>query len=211
MKAKRTTKAKKGPWNKGKQVGQKLPLKAKEIRAIRVSLKSAPRDLALFNLAIDSGLSSIDLVRLRVRDVATGGRVSARAKVTPIKAKGVVQFDLSSETQASLAAWIAERQLKPGQFLFASRLSESPHISTRQYARALDSWVSSIGLDPRAYGTHSIRRTRATLIYGQTKDLEAVQAGLGHSKKESSARFLGLESSATRYKKAAKKASKKKS
>jgi integrase len=185
----------KSPWNKGKFVGQKLPLKLKEIWAIRIRLQLAKRlrELALFNLAIDSKLRGCDLVELHVRDIAQGNQVSSRAIVMQRKTHRPVQFELTEPTRDAVAAWISKGQLKPEQFLFPSRIHESSHISTRQYAKIVDQWVSSIGLDWTAYGTHTMRRTKATLIYRRTKNLRAVQLLLGHTKLESTVRYLGIE------------------
>ena len=183
------------PWNKGKLVGQKPPLKPKDIWAIRIHLQLGKhvRELALFNLAIDSKLRGYDLVSLRVRDVAHGNQILPRAMVMQSKTQRSVQFELTEPTREAVAAWITKAGLKPVQFLFPSRLGSSPHLSTRQYARAVHRWVGSIGLDPTAYGTHSMRRTKATLIYRRTKNLRAVQLLLGHSKLESTVRYLGIE------------------
>ncbi len=183
------------PWNKGKLIGQKPPLKLKEIWAIRIRLQLAHRlrDLALFNLAIDSKLRGCDLLRLRVCDVAQGNRVTARAIVMQRKTRRAVQFEITEQTREAVAAWIAKAKLRPDQFLFPSRIIKSPHISTRQYARLLKSWVADISLDPHAYGTHSLRRTKVTLIYRRTKNLRAVQLLLGHTKLESTVRYLGIE------------------
>ena len=183
------------PWNKGKLVGQKPPLKPKDIWAIRIHLQLGKhvRELALFNLAIDSKLRGCDLVSLRVRDVAHGNQILPRAMVMQRKTQRSVQFELTEPTREAVAAWITKAGLKPDQFLFPSRLGSSPHLSTRQYARAVHQWVGSIGLDPTAYGTHSMRRTKATLIYRRTKNLRAVQLLLGHSKLESTVRYLGIE------------------
>jgi integrase len=183
------------PWNKGKLLGQKPPLKLKEIWAIRIRLQLAKRtrELALFNLAIDSKLRGCDLVGLRVHDVVQGSRIAPRAIVMQKKTQRPVQFEITEQTRDAVAAWIATAHLKPEQFLFPSRLSESPHLSTRQYSRILGAWVASIGLDPAAYGTHSLRRTKATLIYRRTRNLRAVQLLLGHTKLESTVRYLGIE------------------
>jgi integrase len=140
------------------------------------------RELALFNLAIDSKLRGCDLVALRVQDVVQGNRVASRAIVLQKKTQRPVQFEITEATRDSIAAWMATAHLKPEQFLFPSRLSASPHLSTRQYARIVGSWVASIGLDPAAYGTHSLRRTKATLIYRRTRNLRAAQLLLGHTK-----------------------------
>ena len=172
------------PWNKGKLVGQKPPLKPKDIWAIRIQLQNAHqvRDLAMFNLAIDSKLRGCDLVNLHVRDITHGNQILARAMVVQRKTQRPVQFERKEPTRAAVAAWIEKGKLKPEQFLFPSRLSRSPHVSTRQYARIVHHWVAAIGLDPTVYGTHTMRRTKATLIYKRTKNLRAVQLLLGHSK-----------------------------
>jgi integrase len=183
------------PWNKGKLVGQKAPLKLKDIWAIRIHLQldQRIRDLALFNLAVDSKLRGCDLVSLRVRDLVHGNQIQPRAMVVQRKTQRPVQFELTEQTRNAVAAWIAKANLKPEQYLFPSRTHNSPHVSTRQYARIVHRWVGSIGLDPSAYGTHTMRRTKATLIYRRTKNLRAVQLLLGHSKVESTVRYLGIE------------------
>src|SRR4029434_7597074 len=172
------------PWNKGKLLGQKPPLKLKEIWAIRIRLQLArrARELALFNLAIDSKLRGCDLVGLRVHDVVHGSRVAARAIVMQRKTQRPVQFEINEQTRDAIANWIAAAHLRPEQFLFPSRVAEAPHLSTRQYSRIVGSWVAAIGLDPAAYGTHSLRRTKATLIYRRTKNLRTVQPPLRHTR-----------------------------
>lgn len=182
-------------WNKGKLVGQKPPLKPKDIWAIRIYLQNAHqvRDLAMFNLAIDSKLRGCDLVNLRVRDVTHGSQVIPRAMVIQRKTQRPVQFELTEPTRTAVATWLAKANLKPEQYLFPSRVACSPHVSTRQYARIVHQWVAAAGLDTSAYGTHSMRRTKATLIYKRTKNLRAVQLLLGHTKLESTVRYLGIE------------------
>lgn len=182
-------------WNKGKLIGQKAPLKLREIWAIRTRLQMAhkTRELALLNLAIDSKLWGCDLMALRVADIAQAGRVLPRAIVMQQKTKRPVQFEITEQTRNAVAAWIDQAHLAGRQFLFPSRISKSPHLSTRQYARIVESWGESIGLDPGPYGTHSMRRTKATLIYRKTKNLRAVQLLLGHTKLESTVRYLGIE------------------
>ncbi|EAR23602.1 tyrosine-type recombinase/integrase [Nitrococcus mobilis] len=183
------------PWNKGKIIGQKPPLKVREIWALRARLQLAhrTRELALFNLAIDSKLRGCDLARLRVRDVQRGTQVARRAIVMQSKTQRPVQFEQSDQTREAVSAWIAEAHLSADRFLFPSRMTRSPHISIRQYARLVESWMAQIGLDPAAYGTHSLRRTKATLIYRRTRNLRAVQLLLGHTKLESTIRHLGIE------------------
>ena len=183
------------PWNKDKLVGQKPPLKLQEVWTIRIRLQIANRirDLALFNLAIDSKLRSCDLVKLRVRDIAHGSSISKRAMVMQQKTKQPVQFEITEKSRNAIANWINHANLSNDDYLFKSRFKASPHISTRQYARIVGSWVSEVGLDPVDYGTHSLRRTKASLIYRQTKNLRAVQLLLGHTKLESTVRYLGIE------------------
>lgn len=183
------------PWNKGRLVGQKLPLKVREIWAIRIRLQLAERfrDLALFNLAIDSKLRGCDLVSLRVNDISQGRSIFHRAIVMQRKTSRPVQFEITEQTRLSVLAWIDRKKVSGSQYLFASRVKNSLHLSTRQYARIVARWVQSAGLDPSAYGTHSMRRTKATLIYRRTKNLRAVQLLLGHTKLESTVRYLGIE------------------
>jgi integrase len=190
-----TNAAPRPPWNKDKLVGQKRPFKLKEIWAIRVRLQLSfrTRELALFNLGIDSKLRACDLVKLRVRDVANGERPASRANVIQQKTGRPVQFELTQPTREAVAAWMTEAHLRAEDFLFPSRVSTSPHLGTRQYARIVDGWVEEIGLDPAAYGTHSMRRTKASLVYCRTKNLRAVQLLLGHTKLESTVRYLGIE------------------
>lgn len=169
------------PWNKGKLVGQKAPLRLRDIWAIRVRLQLAhkTRDLALFDLAIDSKLRACDLVTLRVRDIGQGERIASRAIILQRKTQRPVQFEVTSSTREAIAAWIKHAQLRSDSFLFPSRLHASEHLSTRQYARIVEGWISEIGLDITAYGTQTMRRTKATLIYRRTKNLRAVQFLLG--------------------------------
>jgi len=183
------------PWNKGKLVGQKAPLKLKDIWAIRINLQRdrSIRDLAMFNLAIDSKLRGCDLVNLRVRDIAHGNQIQLRAMVVQRKTQRPVQFEITEQTRSAVAAWIAKADLKSDQYLFPSRANKPPHVSTRQYARIVHRWVSAVGLDSSTYGTHTMRRTKPTLIYRRTKNLRAVQILLGHSKLESTVRYLGIE------------------
>lgn len=182
-------------WNKGKIVGQKSPLKLKEIWAIRVRLQLAhrTRELALFDLGLDSKLRACDLVKLRVRDVCHGDRMATRAIIMQQKTSQPVQFEITQPTRDAVSDWIKDAKLGSDDYLFPSRIHDSPHLGTRQYARMLDSWITEIGLDPAEYGTHSMRRTKASLIYRRTKNLRAVQLLLGHTRIESTVRYLGIE------------------
>lgn len=147
----------------------------------------------MFNLAIDSKLRACDLLKLRVSDVSNGERVAPRARVLQRKTGRPVQFEISAQSRDAVCVWIHHAKLGTSAFLFPSRLHRSPHRSTRQYARIVESWVAAIGLDPAVYGRHSLRRTKASLVYRKTKNLRAVQLLLGHTKLESTVRYLGIE------------------
>lgn len=190
-----STPARHEPWNKGKLVGQKAPFKLKEIWAIRIRLQLSERtrDLALFNLGIDSKLRACDLLGLRVRDVCHGQRIAARAIVLQQKTQRPVQFELTEQTRQVLESWIKLASLRSEDFLFPNRRRPATHLTVRQYARIVHAWVAQLGLDPAAYSTHSMRRTKASLVYRRTKNLRAVQLLLGHTKLESTVRYLGIE------------------
>ena len=183
------------PWNKGILVGQKRPLQPKNVWSIRVRLEMsrATRELALFNLAIDSKLRACDLVKLRVEDLWSGNSIRDRATIIPKKTKRPVQFEVTEQTKTALVAWLPFVRRNGGSYLFPSRRKTSHHLSTRQYARIVHRWVSSIGLDASAYRTHSMRRTKAAQIYKKTGNLRAVQILLGHTKLESTVHYLGVE------------------
>jgi len=131
--------------------------------------------------------------KTRVRDIRHGDRISPRAMVMQQKTGRPVQFEITQPTREAVGEWIKEAVLNSDDYLFPSRIHESPHLGTRQYARIVDSWVKEIGLDQESYGTHSMRRTKASLIYRRTKNIRAVQLLLGHSKLESTVRYLGIE------------------
>jgi len=182
--------------NRGhKLLGQKPPLKLKEIWAIRIRLQLAGRlrNLALFILAIDSKLRGCDLVKLQVHDVCQAGQVCPRAIIMQQKTQRPVQFEITEQARVALASWIHHERLASNDYLFPSRIKTSPHLSRRQYARLLSSWLIDIGLEPSIYGTHSLRRTKASMIYRRTKNIRAVQLLLGHAKVESTVRYLGVE------------------
>jgi hypothetical protein len=183
------------PWNKGLLVGQKKPLEPKHVWSIRVRLEIAgsKRDLAIFNLAIDSKLRACDLVKLRLDDICSGLRVRQRATIVQKKTGRLVQFEITEQSRNSVEAWLPSLRAAGSRYLFPSRLHASPHISIRQYARLVHRWVESIGLERAVYGTHSIRRTKAAQIYRKTGNLRAVQLLLGHTKLESTVRYLGIE------------------
>ena len=174
------------PWNKGKLIGAKPPLQPSHVWSIRtkLQLEKRTRDLALFNLAIDSKLRGCDVVAVRVDDVAPNGYTLDRATVRQKKTGRPVRFELTEQRRQAIDEYLRITHRKAGDFLFAGR-DDGRGLTTRQYARLLDQWIASIGLDPLKFGTHSLRRTKATLIYRQTGNLRAVQLLLGHTKIES--------------------------
>lgn len=183
------------PWNKGKVTGQKPPLKPRDVWAIRVRLQisNRVRDLALFNLAIDSKLRGCDLVRLRVEDIVHADQVRTRALISQRKTGAPVQFEITEQARTAVASWVRGRVLAPTDWLFPSRVDPAKPLTTRQYGRLVDEWIASIGLSPAVYGTHSLRRTKAALIYRKTGNIRAVQLLLGHTKLDSTVRYLGVE------------------
>ncbi len=182
-------------WNHGRIIGQKRPLLPKHVWAIRIRLElaGAVRNLALFNMAVDSKLRGCDLVRLKVADVFAAGVVKERASVLQSKTSKPVRFEISEGTRNSLANWISHPLMLGHEYLWPSRFHGRPHISTRQYARLLKRWICSIGLEPSTYGTHSLRRTKVAQIYRKTGNLRAVQLLLGHTKMDSTVRYLGVD------------------
>ena len=185
----------KRPWNSGRIIGAKPPLKPKHIWGIRQQLRTVGkvRDLALFNCALDAKLRGCDLVKLRVSDVAPGGIMRDRATVIQQKTGRPVLFEITDASQDALSAWLALRGKRADDWLFPSRSRPGDHLTTRQYARLVGEWVTMIELEPRAYGTHSLRRTKVALLYKKTGNLRACQLLLGHRKLESTVRYLGIE------------------
>ena len=183
------------PWNKGKLIGAKPPLCSKHVWSIRrkLQVEGQMRDLAMFNLAIDSKLRGCDVVALKVEDVAPSGYTLDRATVRQKKTGQPVRFEMTEQTRQSVDDYIRAAGKKSGEFLFIGRHGPGQCMTTRQYARLVSGWVGSIGLDPKLFGTHSLRRTKATLIYRRTGNLRAVQLLLGHTKIESTVRYLGIE------------------
>jgi integrase len=183
------------PWNKGKLIGAKPPLRPRHVWSIRtrLMLEGRTRDLAMFNVAIDSKLRGCDVVALKVEDVAPNGYTIDRATVRQKKTGRPVKFELTDLTRQAVDDFLRVADKKPGEFLFTSHRAPGQCMTTRQYARLVSKWIANIGLDPRIYGTHSLRRTKATLIYRRTGNLRAVQLLLGHTKIESTVRYLGIE------------------
>ena len=176
-------------------VGAKLPLRPMHVWAIRVRLQIARRvrDLALFDIALDSKLRSCDVVSLRIADIVAAGAVRSRAAVMQQKTARPVQFEITETARRSLAEWLKVRRGDPDGWLFPSRMTPCAHLSTRQFFRLLRDWVGLIGLEPSAYGTHSLRRTKVAMLYRKTGNLRACQLLLGHTKLESTVRYLGVE------------------
>jgi integrase len=183
------------PWNKGKVIGAKPPLRTKQVWSVRSYLQAEGlvRDLALFNVAIDSKLRGCDVVALKVEDLAPNGYAADRATVRQRKTGHPVRFEVTEQTRESINAYLRTSGRKAGSYLFGSRRRPGQPLSTRQYARLVSEWLGGIGSDSSLYGTHSLRRTKATLIYRRTGNLRAVQLLLGHRKIESTVRYLGIE------------------
>ena len=169
------------PWNKGKLTEAKPPLRPKHVWSIRTKLQveGRARDRAMFNLAIDSKLRGCDVVAIRVEDVAAGGYTADRATVRQKKNGRPVRFELSEQTREAIDDYLKAANKRSGEFLFTGRRGPETSMTTRQYARLVSEWIGSIGLDPRLFGTHSLRRTKATLIYRRMGNLRAVQLLLG--------------------------------
>lgn len=182
-------------WNAGQKVGIKKPLKQRQIWAIRFFLdrEERLRDRALFDLAIDSKLRGCDLVKIKIGTLVTGPEIRTRAMVIQQKTGRPVQFEITADVRASLLAWLERRGGTINDFAFPSRVDYSDHLSTRQYARLVDEWVTAIGLRREDYGTHSLRRTKAAIIYKATGNLRAIQILLGHTKIENTVRYLGVD------------------
>lgn len=183
------------PWNAGKTVGTKRPLTQKQIWAIRFFLdrEGRLRDRALFDLAIDSKLRGCDLVKVAIGDLVAGSDVRTRAIIIQQKTGRPVQFELTADVRTSLLAWLERRGGTTSDFVFPSRIDHTNHMSTRQYARLVDEWVTAIGLRRAEYGTHSLRRTKAAMIYRATGNIRAIQILLGHTKIENTVRYLGVD------------------
>jgi site-specific recombinase XerC len=186
---------KRRPWNAGRIIGAKRALKPQQVWAIRFWLdhEERLRDRALFDLAIDSKLRGCDIVKIRIGDVVSGGQVRSRTIVVQQKTGRPVQFELLESARNSMLAWLEHRGGTIDDFVFPSRIDHAEHLSTRQYARLVDEWITGIGLRREDYGTHSLRRTKASIIYKQTGNLRAVQILLGHTKIESTVRYLGVD------------------
>lgn len=175
--------------------GVKRPFKLEEVWRIRtrIEIQNNLMQLALLNLAIDSKLRSCDLLSLKVRDVATHDQVFERVQLTQKKTGIEVQFEITPRTQQSISRWVQEVKLQPSDYLFRSLRRSNQPISYSYYRSIIRSWAEQSGLDSDLYGTHSMRRTKATLVYARTKNIRAVQLLLGHTKIDNTIRYLGIE------------------
>lgn len=132
-------------------------------------------------------------MKIKIGDVVAGADIRNRATVIQQKTNRPVQFELTADVRATLLAWLERRGGSTSDFLFPSRVDHAGHISTRQYARLVDEWVTAIGLRKTEYGTHSLRRTKAAMIYRATGNIRAIQILLGHTKIENTVRYLGVD------------------
>ena len=185
---------KRAPWNKGRLIGAKPPLQQKHVWAIRGMLQNErnKRDLAMFNLAIDSKLRGCDVVTIKVEDIAPNGYAINRATVRQRKTGRPVRFELTEHTRQAVDDYLKLSRKKLGEFLFTGPKS-GYSMTPRQYGRLVSDWFTGVGLNPHLYGTHSLRRTKVTHIYRRTGNLRAVQLLLGHTKIESTVRYLGID------------------
>lgn len=179
----------------GRQVGAKRALKIKQIWAIRLFLdrEGRMRDSALFDLVIDSKLRGCDLVKIKIGTLVAGPTVRTRSMVIQQTTGRPVQFEITSDARSSLLAWLERRGGSVDDLVFPSRIIANGHQNSRQYVRLVYEWVSAIGLTPEEYGTHSLRRTKASLICKATGNLRAIQILLGKSKIENTVRYLGVD------------------
>jgi integrase len=182
------------PWNKGRLIGQKRPFRLSEIETIRVGLEERCRlrELAMFNLAIDSKLRASDLVKLKIEEVSVDGKVRDRASVVQKKTAKPVHFEIGSRTRVVLEKWISASSRRSG-YLFPAKRHDGRHLSVRLFARIVKSWVRLVGLEPSLYATHTLRRTKVTLLYRKTGNLRAIQLLLGHKSIENTVRYLGID------------------
>jgi integrase len=182
------------PCNAGNMAGAKRPLKPRDVRAIRLFLDEdrRSRDRAFFNLAIESKLRGCDIVKMKIGAIATAGAIRNRVTVMQQKTKRPVQFELMTEARQTLLTWLNRREGSMEHFIFPSRVNYMGHLSTCRYARLVDQWVGAVGLNVHEDGTHSLRRTKASLIYKATGHLRAIQILLGHSNIENTVRYLGV-------------------
>ncbi len=171
------------------------PAEATDILAISFDLNEhrCLRDRAVFDLAIDSKLRGCKVVKLKISNFIVGGSIRNLPTVIQQKTGKSVQFELGKDVRESLLIWLNCRAGGVGEFIFPSRIDRTGHMSTRQYARVVDEWVGEIDLNDHEYGTHSLRRTKAALIYKDTGNLRAVQTLLGHTKIETTVRYLSVD------------------
>ena len=188
-------------WNKGRIVGPKPALSRDQVQVIRHLLRQvgpalpALRDLALFTTAIDTSFRGADLVQLKVEDVRQLGGIRERVRIQQGKTGTPVAVSLSPTTRASLAAWIDAADKLDFDWLFTGVTSstQGKPITADNYRRLVKGWIKMAGLDPKRYGSHSLRRTQPAHIYAQTGNLRAVQLLLGHANIGTTARYLGVE------------------
>ena len=182
-------------WNAGKNIGTKRPLTQKQVWAIRFhpDREGRLRDRTLFDLAIDSKLRGCDLVKIRIGDVVAGADIRNRATLIQQKTNRPVQFELTADVRATLPAWVERRGGSTSDYLFSGSVDPDGHMSTRWYARLIDEWVTAIGLRKAEYGTHSLRRTKAAIIYRAIGNIRSIQILLGHTKIENTVRYLRVD------------------
>ncbi|WP_225649305.1 tyrosine-type recombinase/integrase [Bradyrhizobium australafricanum] len=159
-------------------------------RKRRESFGSTAGFVSLCGTAASSAAATL---ALKVDDVAPGGYAADRASVRQKKTGRPVKFELTESTRQAIDDYMKAAGKRPGDYLFVGRRGPSFSLTTRQYAQLLSDWIANAGLDPHLFGTHSLRRTKAAMIYRRAGNLRAVQLLLGHTKIESTVRYLGIE------------------
>jgi len=189
--------AKRGGQNKGKVVGAKRAFTEAQIQGLRLALttKGMVRDLALFETALSTMLRSGDLVRLKVSDVRDSlGQMKRSFTIRMEKTSKPVEVTISETAREAIEALIAHNGIDDQHYLFtAPTRPKGEHMASVTYRKLVKDWCRLIHLDPAQYSTHSLRRTRPSIIYRRTGNLRSIQLLLGHSNIGMTQRYLGIE------------------
>ena len=174
--------------------GQKKPFTRKEIGLIQelLKIKDDKRSLALFTLGIDSMLRASDLVNLEVETITDHeGKVKNKFSVIQIKTGQPVEITLTQKTIDYVQDWLNSESIYYG-YVFKGATIDS-HLSIERYRVGIKNWVKSIGLNPREYSTHSVRRTKPSIVYKETGNIEEVKRMLGHTTLAMTSEYLGID------------------
>lgn len=182
------------PWNAGLSVGKKQPFTPEQLKELYGRLKrdGKTRELAMLTTAVDSMLRASDLLHLKVKIVRDSkGQMRERIHVRQQKTNRRVVCALGSESRDSLLTWIKQKDLQPGDYLFPGRTSRKA-LCRRQFQDIVKSWVRMLNLPEENYGTHSLRRSKAVIVFSQTHDPSKVQLLLGQSTLAAAQEYLGV-------------------